>query len=371
MSISYFLPRLSGFFVFLLSATVLIATTLLIFLNTQPERKHISVNSFPTPFSARILTYTEPINNYQISYPSEWHVDNSIPGIVSLQFGGAHITIDSANSSHITLPIEAWVRKINKQMAEDPGRPSYSSLITILRKDNVLKNIPGIVVIDNSFYAEVGQEYLFPHKNSVFSISYDYYTDNSEFGGQNDDILAQINQILSTFHFLESSSIPPPTSSVWTTYSDPKLAFSVTFPSNWTIKNISDSDVSFSAPGQQNTDSDTGILVSTDAWWQPTGNLPDSQSKFNSFINNCSSVTPTTCAQKNNEFYKFEKQVTVAGLPAFQTYGGCCMDIGRHIFVYNGDTAYRITLYNVGLKENEFRNLDVFNRFLSTFKFTN
>ena len=85
-------------------------------------------------------------------------------------------------------------------------------------------------------------------------------------------------------------------------------------------------------------------------------------------MNSCSSQTPTQCTQKTSDDYKFEKQILIAGKPAFQTYGGCCMDFGRHIFLYNNSNTYRFTLYNLGPNTPNIKNEEIFNQILSTLR---
>ena len=160
----------------------------------------------------------------------------------------------------------------------------------------------------------------------------------------------------------------------WKTYKNAKYTYEVKYPSSWTFKesnSISYDFVSF-LPPDVSADSTTspGII-----WIKVEKNNSlvitedDALETFQSFMNSCSSQTPTQCTQKTSDDYKFEKQILIAGKPAFQTYGGCCMDFGRHIFLYNNSNTYRFTLYNLGPNTPNIKNEEIFNQILSTLRF--
>lgn len=170
-----------------------------------------------------------------------------------------------------------------------------------------------------------------------------------------------------------ANTVTPTTSSTddWKVYSNTKFNYEVKYPSTWKFKeskNISSDYVSFLS--SEDNDDPTGTIgiqaerintqISTDA---------DSLKQFETFMDSCSTQTPTQCTQKTSDDYEFKKQIRIAGKLAFQTYGGCCMEFGRHIFLYHNTNSYRFTLYNLGPNTSGLKNEDVFNQILSTFKF--
>lgn len=161
----------------------------------------------------------------------------------------------------------------------------------------------------------------------------------------------------------------------WKAYTNVKYSYEVKYPPSWTTterNSISYDFVSLLPPDSSSDSiSSPGIIwIKAEKNNSLTTSEDDSLKIFQSFMNSCSSQTPTQCTQKNSDDYKFEKQISIAGKPAFQTYGGCCMDYGRHVFLYNNYNTYRFTLYNPGPNIPNLKNEDVFNQILSTFEFS-
>jgi len=161
----------------------------------------------------------------------------------------------------------------------------------------------------------------------------------------------------------------------WITYINTSYDYEVMYPPNWTVKEkFAPKIISFLPPSNvidnNNPDSTGEITIVVDGWGPQVSTAIDVQKNFQSFMSDCSSQTPTQCTRKNNEDYFFEKQITIAGQPAFQTYGGCCMDIGRHVFLFSGSNhSFTFTLYNLGTNKTDLLNEDIFNQILLSFKF--
>lgn len=158
----------------------------------------------------------------------------------------------------------------------------------------------------------------------------------------------------------------------WKTYINKKHNYQVMYPPVWTTRennNLSYDFISFEPSDTTKNDPNgsIGLMITKTSLFVKTE--ADAKNAFQTFMDSCSPDTPTECTKKVSDSYKFEKQVTVAGKLAFQTYGGCCEDFGRHIFLYHKDNEYRFTLYNLGPSSDKLRNEEVFNQILSTFKF--
>ena len=157
----------------------------------------------------------------------------------------------------------------------------------------------------------------------------------------------------------------------WNSYTNPKHEYEVKYPPDWTAaesNNFSYDFVSFSSPAGE---SNNPIIVSIKAekLRRKVTTQEDARNIFKSYMDSCSTQTPTQCTQKTSDDYKFEKEVTISGRTASQTYGGCCMDIGRHIFTYINNNEYRFTLYNTDANLSPLPNEGIFNQILSTFRY--
>jgi hypothetical protein len=160
----------------------------------------------------------------------------------------------------------------------------------------------------------------------------------------------------------------------WKTYINNEYHYELKYPPTWEFEerdSESPDYVSFTIPGREKEDQDpTGAIgIKADKRDIPVTTDDESILRFQSFMDSCSSQTPTQCTQKISDDYEFEKQITIDGKPAFQTYGGCCMAIGRHIFLYRDEYTFRFTLYNLGRNAPSLENEDVFDLILSTFEF--
>lgn len=159
----------------------------------------------------------------------------------------------------------------------------------------------------------------------------------------------------------------------WKTYTNTKYYYTVKHPSTWRVKennNISYDFVSFLPPDISVNDSTGTVGIKAEKISTQVKTDADALRRFQDFMGSCSSQTPTQCTQKNSDDYQLEKQITIAGKTAFQTYGGCCMDVGRHVFLYHNTNSYRFTLYDTESSKSNLNNENVFNQILSTFKFT-
>lgn len=158
----------------------------------------------------------------------------------------------------------------------------------------------------------------------------------------------------------------------WKTYRNMKYGFEFNYPSKWNVKEKNSTTYDFVTLYENNIADTTGnIGIKLEKIDSQITTDSEALIIFQAFMDSCSSQIPTECTRKNSDDYKLEKQVRIADKIAFQTYGGCCMDFGRHVFLYQNTTSYRFTLLNLGQEGSSLKNEDVFNQILSTFKFTN
>lgn len=150
------------------------------------------------------------------------------------------------------------------------------------------------------------------------------------------------------------------------TYVGKGLSFN--YPSTWSIKELDDL-VAINPPDVKKNDPTGSISIFITPINEDVSTDLDAKKAFDNFMNSCSSETPVSCDEKTSDQFQLEKQITVDGKIAFQTYGGCCQEFGRNVFVFKGNYRYKITLYNLGSKENLI-NEDVYGQILSTFQFT-
>ena len=164
----------------------------------------------------------------------------------------------------------------------------------------------------------------------------------------------------------------PEIPSGWEKYTNTEYRFEVEYPPTWEIKEINNFAyyfVSFLPPeaNTRDTTGSVGIMIEKGGTLVTTDT--EALNRFQSFMDTCSSQTPTQCDQRTSDDYKIEGETTIDDRLAFQTYGGCCMDIGRHIFLYHDIYLYRFTLYNLGPNIPNLKNENIFNQILSTFEF--
>lgn len=161
----------------------------------------------------------------------------------------------------------------------------------------------------------------------------------------------------------------------WVGYTNAESNYTVQYPSSWIAEKSTNTNydiVSFSPPqptGVSPTDPTGTITILVDNFRGSITTDGEALTAFQSFMDSCSSQTPTQCTEKNSDVYTLEKQIRVAGNPAFQVYGGCCDHFGRHVFLYRGNLSYQITLYNLGPTVETLPNEDVFSQMLSSFAF--
>ncbi len=158
----------------------------------------------------------------------------------------------------------------------------------------------------------------------------------------------------------------------WKTFKNSKYKYEIKYPNNWTLsteENSSNYLVFISPPNKESTNNSSGnvMIMHDNILFTAEGNSP--QNQFKSFMESCNSQTPTSCTEKNKDDYRFEKEISIAGTTAFQTYGGCCMDIGRHVFLFADNLTYRFTLKNLSSQTDKIPNEEIFEQILSTFRF--
>jgi hypothetical protein len=170
-------------------------------------------------------------------------------------------------------------------------------------------------------------------------------------------------------------STPAPTTdptAEWKIYKSDN--YQLLYPPTWRIKESSNF-VSFIPPDTKGNDSEGIIGVMTTKIDSTVKTQADALKVFRQYLESCDPETPQGCingtaTRKVSDYYKVEKQIKIGDKILFQTYGGCCMDIGRHVFLYNNDYQYRITLYYTDQHVLKPKNEDIFNQILSTFKFS-
>jgi hypothetical protein len=256
MEESYYPPRLSSFFIFLLSSVIFLSSTLLFLLNQKtlntntPRSSVVMITPIPSAWKA----YTNTTYTYTIQYPSDWTVDtnSSNSAIVTLQGPTESIIIDPTNTAKISEPIKDWIQKSNQELEKDPNRPSFSSPMFIVPYHNELKIKEMPVAIDNSFFGSGGTSYIFSHNHTIFYISSSYfYEDQSTESTPStvDTAKSQlINQILSTFRFIDPSEASakgdeflPSSTSDWKIYQNPEYGLKFeNINSSWSLESVKD-----------------------------------------------------------------------------------------------------------------------------------
>lgn len=159
----------------------------------------------------------------------------------------------------------------------------------------------------------------------------------------------------------------------WKVYKNDKHGFEIKLPPNWHIdeEGSTSNFLLFIVPDNYKRGGfDDGMIeISVKLSPMYTSSDVDSEKVFNYFSELCSPSTPTSCTEKVKDVYHLEKTIVVNGKTAFQTYGGCCMNTGRHVFVFSKDKTFQITLTNN--QGGELENEDVFNKIMSTFSILN
>lgn len=139
----------------------------------------------------------------------------------------------------------------------------------------------------------------------------------------------------------------------WRIYKSTRYFYQVSYPPAWKYESYNDdATIYFSDPNKvlppdtypSSLDMSINVLASK-------GTLNDYMEEINSSI-----------GLKNKEIYQKTGETIIDGKSAIVTFGGCCGDTGKHVFVKNLKYIYDIE--SIGEKESPF-----FNQFLSTFKF--
>lgn len=177
---------------------------------SAPPTSLLRPSASPTPLQT--FHYTNDIYKYQIVYPSDWRLTVNDKIITLAKGTDAEIIIDPTNPLKVVLPIINWVKKSNKDMDSDPNiNPAVPRLLT-LEDDKLLKDINGVVILDDSFFGQGGKTYLFSKNNTIFTISADYYYDDSTPNESLENLKAEIDDIVKTFAFSTTNIYTCPTS---------------------------------------------------------------------------------------------------------------------------------------------------------------
>ena len=160
-----------------------------------------------------------------------------------------------------------------------------------------------------------------------------------------------------------STANPDSIGANWKTYTNSKYGYQVKYPSAWIAKESNLMTVRFSSPDTNEFDhaGEVSIIIDEeDSIVNTEKEADEAFQKMNELLKTQSETEDT---------YKLEKKITVGDLLAFKTTGGCCLDVGRHVFIFKETNIYRITLYGP-LTNLPLKNQEIFNQILSTFKFT-
>lgn len=156
----------------------------------------------------------------------------------------------------------------------------------------------------------------------------------------------------------------------WKSYINEEGKFKFKYPPGWTLSE--DGDITWLFPPDNLGQNNSGIIsISFENINTFISTEQQAITHFQAFMDSCSPSTPTSCTEKVSDNFQFEKQIMVAKMPAFQTYGGCCLDIGRRVFLYHNNNSYTFTLYNTGTNTQHLINEDIYNQLLSSFEFIN
>ena len=159
-----------------------------------------------------------------------------------------------------------------------------------------------------------------------------------------------------------SSSTPittPTPSDHWQTYINNNITLRI--PQDWTFETETDKLISLYNLEQSNAEFRNSIVI------ENRGQIPEKT--IDEFMDRFLEEPDLAAGGLNKDSYKVIEKILIGGEKAWVTRGGCCLNIGKHVFVVHNANLYVLTLLDTNLLSDELTYEDIYDEILSSFKF--